>query len=787
LLTVNPFYWLGGRQVVSSPIFMVTILAIVMVTSWIAGPYFGRVMKAGTYTAMVGQLFAWLWGTLVIHALVLYYGAMTASQRLAEDKQTGALELVLSTPTSVRAISHGLWMAYGRRMFFPAIVAILAHSFFIWQGLTMALLDPPTPRLMPGTTASQIFWAALLNRPLNGVQLEWGFSVALRMVLLALLLFMLVWVTLAWIGRWLGLRMKRPGFAPLTSLALVIAPPVFLFSLACYFADKAHLYRLPGRLFVPMMMWVAFSIAFAHLAAVSLWAARQFQANFRTVVTSRFQPSPARSWWRPTGRKVLRFGLFGLSGAVTVLLAILCFYGYHNWQSRRAWSKFQKELKGRNESIDVATLLSGPVPADQNFALTPEFKRWVNPPAKDQPTRQLMDNLQQFDPTYHPYTALAISGIEWTRQGFAPLNSYALQIAPEADLPAKATRAQFGKLIVQALKPWETNFSGLAMAARMTSFQTRTNRDRAAVLDLARNDPGALQRLHLLFQIRASAFLVMTNASAEAAGDVLTGLELARLARQIPDTRSALRTQTMLTRSLQPIWEGIAERRWTAPQLTTFQEALSHFNLLSDFTNAVHRAVLAHIAVWLENANRERPAELTGDARLYKEAWFVQPRAWWLENCIELYRSAENTIDDVAGGRVRNNQSVGEFEGMGLDSETSTMLRQPWWAGASPSLVVFAQTAVNQAIIACALERFRLDKAHFPQTLDELIPQYLPAIPNDVVRGQPMFYQTTTNGLFILRSVGPDGIDGRTGASSDDWLWKFPTNTPTVKKPAKPK
>jgi hypothetical protein len=43
------------------------------------------------------------------------------SQRLAEDKQTGALELILSTPTTERTISRGLWMAYGRRMLFPVI------------------------------------------------------------------------------------------------------------------------------------------------------------------------------------------------------------------------------------------------------------------------------------------------------------------------------------------------------------------------------------------------------------------------------------------------------------------------------------------------------------------------------------------------------------------------------------------------------------------------------------------------------------------------------------------
>ena len=49
---------------------------------------------------------------------------------------------------------------------------------------------------------------------------------------------MVTWPTLGWVGRWLGLRMKHPGFAPMASLALLFVPPILLFSLACYLADK---------------------------------------------------------------------------------------------------------------------------------------------------------------------------------------------------------------------------------------------------------------------------------------------------------------------------------------------------------------------------------------------------------------------------------------------------------------------------------------------------------------------------------------------------------------------
>src|SRR5438034_1318866 len=53
--------------------------------------FFGTGLAGVGLSPMVGHLFAWLWTGLAIHALVLYYGAIGASPRLAEDKQNGAL------------------------------------------------------------------------------------------------------------------------------------------------------------------------------------------------------------------------------------------------------------------------------------------------------------------------------------------------------------------------------------------------------------------------------------------------------------------------------------------------------------------------------------------------------------------------------------------------------------------------------------------------------------------------------------------------------------------------
>jgi ABC-type Na+ efflux pump permease subunit len=779
LLAINPFFWLGGRSPISAPIFMILTIVVTVVTSYVAAPYFGRVMRGGTFSPVVGQLFAWFWAGLLIHALVLYYAAMAASRRLAEDKQTGALELVLSTPTSERSISRGLWMAYGRRMFFPATVAILIHFFFIWQGANMVLLEPPSSKLPAGMTPGELIWHVLLNRPVGGVRLEWGFAFALRILLLALVLFILGWFTLGWLGRWLGLRMKHPGFAPIVSLGLLVVPPIVFFSFACYFADQLDLNSLPGRVFVPMMMWIAFGIGAGNCLLLSLWAAGRLRTKFRTIVTSRFQPPPDRAWWRPTRRGLLRFGIAGVSLPAALLIVVLSYYGYQNWQSRRAWSAFQNQLKQRGQSLDVAVLSSVLVPDNQNFALTPAFKNWVNASSKDPATKRLFDKLQQFDTSASSGTA----GIEWTRQTFAPLNSDSAWIAPKITLPKNASRAEFANAILEGLKPHDDTLRALSVAAQLPCFQASTNNGVSAVLNVNRSENVALERLHMLLQVRACALLA-TNRNAEAAEDMLAGLRLAGLARQMPDSLSSVRVQTLLAHSLQPLWEGMIKQRWTAPQLASFQEELDRFNLLADHTNAIRRVVLAQIEMWRAIPDNKQYSVHPGKAmRGDYDIKQLQPRAWWYDNCIQLYQAGQNAIAkvDVAGARVRLDMDWSDIEGLSLDNGTDSLLQQYYWAGASPTVVVFAQTAVNQAIIACALERHRLDHGQYPETLEQLIPDYLRAIPNDVVRGRPMIYENEDNGKFTLRSVGPNQTNDRNKPASDDWLWSFPTNAPPTK------
>ncbi|MBC8003031.1 MAG: ABC transporter permease [Opitutaceae bacterium] len=776
LLEVNPFFWLAGRQQVSAPIFMLLTIVLVLLTVNVTAPYFGRIVGGGVVSPLLGHMIAWLFTGLTIHALVLYYAAMVASQRLAEDKQIGALELILSTPLSERSISRGLWLAYARRMFFPALTAMLVHCFFIWQVLMLMVLDPPG-KLPLNVTPGQILWSALFEQPLKGQVLDWQFGVILRVIVLTLGGLIASWLMLGWLGRWLGLRMKHPGFAPITAVSLTLVPPALLFSLGCYVGDQSGLSRMPERQLIPLMLWGAVGITFGNCLLLASWAAWRLRCDFRTTITSCHEPRATGSWIRRRRQILARFSVALMALVLMLGLLIGAFFTFQNWQSRRQWAAFQKQLMQRGESLDLSAALPGPVPDGQNFAQSPAFQKFLVRPSAD---TLLSESLKRsaIDPAAGTGP---ISITPWMQQKFVQLDQHAAWIDPKFILGSIKDRPTLAATVTDGLKRLQDDLKSVTSATRLPFFQVTTNRTEGDVFESNRMELLVLEQLHFLFQLRACALLAAGRA-AEAGEDVLNGLRLATLARQCVDMNSSVRVQFMAGRSLQPVWEGLAMNQWNEPQLAAMQRSLAGFDLLSDHTNAVHRTVRAHIEAWASMAAGQPPRGPVRGVHLRRTDRPWQPDAWLFDNCRQLYQAGQNAIAriDVAAARVDQDYNWSDLNGLSLEGSASQLIQQaPWW-GNNFTLVSFAQTSVNQGIIACALERHRLASGAYPNSLDKLKPAFLDQIPRDTSRGLSMFYERKDDNHYVLRGAGVNATIDLKGTPSDDWIWAFttPTNKP---------
>ena len=97
----------------------------------------------------------------------------------------------------------------------------------------------------------------------------------------------------------------------------------------------------------------------------------------------------------------------------------------------------------------------------------------------------------------------------------------------------------------------------------------------------------------------------------------------------------------------------------------------------------------------------------------------------------------------------------------------------------------FSETRMIEARTALALNQYKAEAGHYPETLDALIPNYLVALPVDPFSGQHLLY-AVHGGKYLLYSVGANGLDDtpRNPGSiknlkqivyKDDIIWGLPS------------
>ncbi len=72
---------------------------------------------------------------------------------------------------------------------------------------------------------------------------------------------------------------------------------------------------------------------------------------------------------------------------------------------------------------------------------------------------------------------------------------------------------------------------------------------------------------------------------------------------------------------------------------------------------------------------------------------------------------------------------------------------------------MYAEVAKQTALTAIALKRYQLKYKNYPQSLEAMVPEFIPTVPNDPVDGQPLRYRKDNQGTFLLYSVGENGKD----------------------------
>jgi hypothetical protein len=265
----------------------------------------------------------------------------------------------------------------------------------------------------------------------------------------------------------------------------------------------------------------------------------------------------------------------------------------------------------------------------------------------------------------------------------------------------------------------------------------------------------------------------------------------------------------MVQTALQPVWEGLAEHRWTDAQLNELEQRLEKTAVLTDRSM---RGELAFDILTVDQMRNQRTVDLSDSVGgfLSLRPWWL-PSGWFCQNQVtfaRIYQERILPVVDIHHQRVYPDRAA----------NTATILRQELRRGLVPNPYRFiagqffladnhprsesqetepglilaerklaaGQTQINEARIAWALERYRRANGRFPETLDALSPKFLAKIPPDLITGEPLKYRRTEDGQFILYSVGwnqqddggtvvmAQGKKTTVDFTQGDWVWQYP-------------
>ena len=480
-------------------------------------------------------------------------------------------------------------------------------------------------------------------------------------------------------------------------------------------------------------------------------------------------------------------------------MLIVFFYAEENIRGKTSWNKFRRAEEANGEKFALADFVPPAVPDDQNFAMTPLLScvldydqttngiRWCDTNAYNH-----LSNIRISLGSDHAKAKAPNMGAEET---LVNLDAAADFYRGNTNYPQSASSANAAEVILTALNKFEPDLKELREAAAtrpLSRFPIQyTNEPSFAILlpHLAN-----VKALSLVCDLRAVAELE-NQQTADAFADLQLGFRLADSVRDEPILIDHLVRLAVLNITLQGVREGLARHAWTDADLAAFEKYLSGTDLLTDYKHTMRgeRALnLAGLDFFRRN-RKSNPGEAFSDgAHTGSAALNWIPSGWYYQN---MRLMGEYYRDYILPSVDESNRLVLPKFGDVMTRELAKRRVSPYSFFVKMLLPAYVkasqrsartQTLVDEACVACALERYRLAHNNFPDTLEALVPQFISKIPNDLFDGKPLRYQKNGNGTYILYSIGwnqrdeggvtvqSSGSTPHADPNNGDWVWTCP-------------
>ena len=243
LLAENAYYWLTSRNRLKT--MLVWSFIAMAALFWMAGLAWN---PSGWKTNA-----AYLWTGFLAHTVLKFWIAAEACRQFQRDRQSGAFELLLSTPLSVSEILSGQTMSLRRQFLFPAVLVVFADLLFLGA-------EKDSDWTMTWIAGITMFITDLM--------------------------------ALSWLSMWLGLNSRSAIRAIAATLVRILVLPwlAFLGLLTALAFSNTFLSRImpqgmDGKIMIGA--WIIFGLV--NNALFGFWAFRKLQTGLRMAATTRFE------------------------------------------------------------------------------------------------------------------------------------------------------------------------------------------------------------------------------------------------------------------------------------------------------------------------------------------------------------------------------------------------------------------------------------------------------------------------------------------------------------------
>jgi hypothetical protein len=491
---------------------------------------------------------------------------------------------------------------------------------------------------------------------------------------------------------------------------------------------------------------------------------------------------------------------------VTIIALI---YGEENWRGRRAWNRYRQELEAQGAQLDFKAFIPKEVSPADNFAATPFWDHLFANKTNRHNWNDALERGQSrvLNPKLEGEKAgrRAVDLVAWEtvlREIQAGQTNLSERIkSGKYDLLSRSNAAIS---VLEALKASEPVFEEIRVAGRRSGSHYPIRYDLEDPWSILLPHLAKIKAIEQRLQLKTCAELAVGRSQA-ALQDFKLMLRLADSVKEESFLISHLVRIACFQIAMQPLWEGLADHRWSDAQLQELQGQIQQYDFIRDAKRALDGERAGGIlTAELLYKRKYTLNNLLEDAEVSDHPWGsgfagligrLAPHGWFhleMVNYCRLFELQLGGTFDLDGQRVfpgRTKSNAHEMErtiagGRIGKSYKAVLNHQVIATLLLPALdktirkAATGQTTAGQALIACALERAWLAEGRLPEKLESLVPRFIAQLPHDLITGKSYRYVPGEGGQFILYSVGwneqdDGGVPGKVlFDDTGDWVWE---------------